>query len=93
MTLRIDVRTGAGPATIALHGWLSAAEVEEFEKTVAQAGVPLFIDLGQLAGVDVEGRRSLCRQARRGASLTGMSPYIRLLLDRYAGEAEGGPEK
>jgi len=93
MTLRIDLLAGKGPATIALHGWLSAAEVAEFERTVAEAGLPLRIDLAQLAGADAEGRRCLCRQERRGASLTGASPYIGLLLERSAGGAEGEPEK
>jgi hypothetical protein len=93
MTLRIDLRAGTGPATIALHGWLSAAEVPEFERTVAEAGLPLRIDLAQLAGVDAEGRRALCRQERRGACLTGATPYIGLLLERSATGAEGSPEK
>jgi len=93
MTLRIDLLAGKGPATIALHGWLSAAEVAEFERTVAEAGLPLRIDLAQLAGADAEGRRCLWRQERRGASLTGASPYIGLLLERSAGAAEGEPEQ
>ena len=91
MTLRIDLLPETGPATIKLHGWLSAAEVAEFERTVAEAGLPLRIDLAQLAGVDAGGRRSLRRQERRGVCLTGASPYIRLLLERSAGEGE--PEK
>jgi hypothetical protein len=48
MTLRIDLLDGEGPSTIALHGWLSAAEVAEFERTVAEAGLPLRVDLAQL---------------------------------------------
>jgi hypothetical protein len=93
MTLRIDLLAGKRPATITLHGWLSAAEVAEFERTVAEAGLPLRIDLAQLAGVDTEGRLSLCRQERRGVSLTGASPYIGLLLERSAGGAEDEREK
>lgn len=57
------------------------------------AVLPLRIDLAQLAGVDAEGRRCLRRQERRGASLTGASPYIGLLLEKCAGEAESEPEK
>lgn len=93
MTLRIDLLAGTSPATIALHGWLSAAEVAEFERTAAEAGLPLRIDLAQLAGADAEGRRSLCRQERRGACLIGASPYIGMLLERSAAGAEGDPEK
>jgi hypothetical protein len=93
MTLRIDIPAGDGPSTIVLHGWLSAAEVAEFERTVAEAGLPLRVDLAQLAGADEEGRRSLWRQKRRGACLTGASPYIGLLLERSAGGAEDEREK
>jgi hypothetical protein len=93
MTLRIDLKAGTGPATIVLHGWLSRAEVREFERTVAEVGLPLRVDLGQLAGADAGGLRSLCRQRRRGARLTGASPYIGLLLERSAGDAEDESEK
>ena len=57
------------------------------------AGLPVRIDLAQLAGVDAEGRRSLRRQERRGPSLTGASPYIGLLPERSAAGAEGEREK
>jgi hypothetical protein len=75
-----------------LYGSLSKAEVAEFETTVAEAGLPLRIDLGQLVAADAEGRRSLCRQKRRGACLAGASPHIGLLLDA-AGGAERELEK
>ena len=88
MTLRIDVVAGTDPRTIVLYGWLSKAEVAEFERTVAEAGLPLRIDLGQLVAADAEGRLSLRRQKRRGACLVGASPYIGLLL-----ESEQGPQK
>jgi len=66
MTLRIDVVAAEGPPTIVLSGRLSRAEVAEFERTVAETGLPLRIDLGQLVQADAEGRQSLCRQKRRG---------------------------
>jgi hypothetical protein len=93
MTLRIEHAASAGPATIELHGRLSAAEVAEFERTVAEAGLPLRIEMGQLVGADAEGLQSLRRQRGRGARLSGASPYIGLLLEGSAGGAEGEPEK
>jgi hypothetical protein len=93
MTLRIDLPADTSPATIALHGRLSAAEVAELERAAAEAGLPLRIDLSQLAGVDAEGRRFLRRLERRGACLIGASPYIGLLLERSAGQVEDEPEK
>ena len=92
MTLRIDVALGADPPTIVLSGRLSGAEVAELERTAAEAGLPLCIDLRQLVNADAEGRRSLCRQKGRGASLVGASPYIELLLES-AGGLEREPVK
>ena len=66
MTLRIEILTGANVRTIVLRGRLSAAETAELERTAADAGLPLRIDLGQLK--------------RSGASLVGASPYVGMLL-------------
>jgi hypothetical protein len=93
MTLRIDLAAGANPTTMVLQGRLSVAEVAEFEKTAAEAGFPLCLDLRQLLGADAEGLRALRRQRRRGAAFTDVSPYMKLLLESTAGEADGEPEK
>jgi hypothetical protein len=76
-----------------LQGRLSVAEVAVFETTAAEAGLPLCLDLRQLLGADAEGLRALRRQRRRGARFTGVSPYMELLLESTAGEADGEPEK
>lgn len=89
MTLRIEVRAGAHPPTIELHGWLSLAEVAEFEKTVAEVGLSVSVDLEHLAGVDADGRQSLCRLRRSGVPLKGGSPYVELLLQQpEAGDSQ-----
>jgi hypothetical protein len=93
MTLRIDLAVGSDPATMVLQGRLSVAEVAVFEKTAVEAGLPLCLDLRQLLGADAEGLRALRRQRRRGARFTGTSPYMELLLESTAGEADGEPEK
>ena len=90
MTVRIDTATGVGQPTIVLHGWLSAAEVSEFERLVTEAGLPVCIDLTDLVEADVAGRRSLLRQLERGAHLVGASTYLRLLLESAA-RAESEP--
>jgi len=69
------------------------AEVPDLETTVAKVGLPLRIDVGQMAGADAAGLRALQRLRGRGACLIGASPYIGLLLEEPAGEAEGEPEK
>jgi anti-anti-sigma regulatory factor len=89
MTLRIFEEADEHEAVIALHGWLSAAEVEELTRVVAGKGRCLRIDLAQLAGVDAAGVRALRRLREGGARFTGASPYIELLLERTAPD-EGG---
>jgi hypothetical protein len=93
MALRIFEETIAGEALIALHGWLSVAEVAEFEKAAAATGRPPRIDLAHLNGVDKEGLRALQRLRQQGARLTGASPYIELLLERTGEAVDGEREK
>jgi hypothetical protein len=91
MTVRIDTATDVGQPTIVLHGWLSAAEVPEFERLVTEAGLPVRIDLTDLVEADLEGRRSLLRlRKRRGVHLVGASPHVRLLL-RSTARADSEP--
>jgi anti-anti-sigma regulatory factor len=84
MTLRIFEEASEQEPVIALHGWLSAAEVGELATVVAGKGPCLRIDLAQLAGVDAAGLRALRRLRKGGARFTGASPYVELLLERMA---------
>ena len=93
MTLRIFEASDEAGGVVALHGWLSAAEVGELERVVAAHGRPLRIDLAHLAGVDEDGLRELAGWRRQGVRLTGASPFVELMLERTAerGSAtEGG---
>ena len=71
MTLRIFEEANEHEAVIALHGWLSAAEVDELAKVVARKGPCLRIDLAQLGGVDSAGLQALKRLRASGARFTG----------------------
>lgn len=84
MTLRILERGSEHEAVIELHGWLSAAEVTEVERLAGERASTVRIDLTQLAGVDMPGLEALRRLQASGARLTGMTPYIELLLQRLA---------
>ena len=84
MTLRIFEELDDGETVIALHGWLSAAEVAEVEELVARPDRRVRIDLEQLAGVDGEGLLALQRLRRNGTRFTGVSPYLEILLERTA---------
>ena len=89
MTLRIVVESAKGEAVLALHGWLSGPEVDEFERVVGAAPMPLRIDLTNLADANRLGVAALRAQRDRGVCLANASPYIALLLECHA--ETGGP--
>ena len=93
MTLRIFVETQAGGGVVALHGRLSAAEVEEVEKALAELGPSSHIDLAHLTGVDAESLEALHRLEENGTPLEGASPYVALLLGSRVVAGRGEPEK
>jgi hypothetical protein len=87
MTLLIGFVASAVSAVV-LHGWLTTAEVAEFERAVAEAARPVRIDLEHLVWADAEGLRALRRQRGRGVPLTKASPYMELLLAGPLGKGE-----
>jgi hypothetical protein len=93
MTLRIFVEARSDHGVVALHGWLSAAEVGEVEKAVAELGPSARVDLSHLAGVDAEGLGVLRRLKENGTELTGASHYIALRLGWTVTTTEGEPAK
>jgi hypothetical protein len=88
--LRIDVVRAGDECVVALHGWLAGEEVAVFETSCASLELPVRIDLANLAGADNPGLTALHTQRRRGARITGASPYIELLLDGARGAAGSG---
>jgi hypothetical protein len=93
MTLRIFEGNDRQGELVALHGWLSEAEVAEVERVVAAHGLGLRIDLKNLAGTDADGLRALGRLRAAGARLVGASPFIALLLERAKGAGAQRPSK
>ena len=81
MALQVVCRAvDKGEAVIELHGWLSGPEIGEFQSACAASGLPLRIELENLAGAAPGGILALKEQQARGARLEGASPYIELLL-------------
>jgi hypothetical protein len=91
MTLRMVVESRKGDAVLALHGWLSGPEVDEFERVVGAAPLPLRIDLTNLADANRRGVAALRAQRDRGVCLANASPYIALLLECHAEIGGPGP--
>jgi hypothetical protein len=89
MTLRIFEEANEVETVIALHGWLSAAEVSELERLAAAHDGPLRVDLAHLMGVTR--KPSVLMRLRGRGVLAGASPFVELLLER-AGDPEGEVE-
>jgi hypothetical protein len=87
VTLQIVCRVVENEALIELHGWLSGPEIAEFQTVCASQALPFRVDLQNLAGASGDGVLALREVRARGAQLTGVSPYIGLLLRVQPGEA------
>jgi hypothetical protein len=87
MTLQVVCRTIESESVIELHGWLSGAEIAEFQKACNEHALPLRIDLANLAAASSDGILALKEQRARGALLSAASPYIELLLHGHPGES------
>ena len=82
MDLRIT-EAKAGPLTIiSIQGELSGDGVAELERICRQAGEPLQLELSEMRRTDKCGRRLLRRLAIEGVQLSGLSPYMKLLLEQ-----------
>ena len=56
--------------------------IAELEKIVASAPGPVRLLVRDLRGADAAGLSVLHRLDREGTTLDGLSPYLRLMLDR-----------
>jgi anti-anti-sigma regulatory factor len=88
--LRIDRIDEPGIVTIRVAGWLEAAGTEELQRVCKGPPPQLQLDLSELRAADASGLDALLGLQRAGAVLTGVPPYIELLLNarRRAGRDE-----
>ena len=91
MTLRIVEEISSHEAVIALHGWLSAAEVVELERAAAAAGRPATFRARPARRPRRRGGTGAAAQREGGALLTGATPYIALLIERTTSADEPRP--
>ena len=80
VNLRITETKSGSANVIIVHGELSAEGVAELERVCREAADPLRLDLTELQRVDKNGRCLIRRLASEGVQLTGLSPYMKLLL-------------
>ena len=80
MECRLDVAPEQGRAVVRIHGRLRGSAVHELERVCQEASLPLVLDLTNLMNADDCGIATLRRLGIDGAKLTGVSPYLTLLL-------------
>jgi hypothetical protein len=71
---------------VKLAGRLSAAEVPELQTACGNNDGALELDLTELVSADAPGIEAIQRLQQNGATLVGVSGYIRLTLDTARGE-------
>ena len=82
MRLRITETKEGSAKVIRIEGELLAEGVSELERVCQEAAAPLRLDVTELRLVDSSGISSIRSLAEEGAQLSGLSPYIKLLLSR-----------
>src|SRR5262245_42581817 len=79
---RLDVSPEPGRAVVRIQGGLAGVAVRELERLCEDASDPLVLDVTHLLSADDAGIATLKRMWNGGAQLTGVSPYLALLLDQ-----------
>jgi hypothetical protein len=84
MTLRISDYRADGSTVVRIEGRLEREGVADLEAVCSAACGALQLDLGALLNVDDEGLDLLRTLIASGATVTRVSPYIRLLIESGA---------
>jgi hypothetical protein len=84
VSVRITTRWNRSRSTavVRVEGWLDAAGAAELERVVAGLAGRVSLHLSGLKSADDAGLVALRGMWGRGVRLTGLSPYLRLLLGR-----------
>ena len=67
---------------VQIDGDLHEPGVSELEKVCGSIAGPFCLDLANLQSIDAGGVRTIHALEDRGAPVTGVSPYVRKLLER-----------
>ncbi|MGH9365636.1 MAG: hypothetical protein ACRD1B_10305 [Thermoanaerobaculia bacterium] len=84
MTLKISSEHKAENTVVRVEGRLEGEGVAELDRVCRGAARPLHLELGSLLSLDEVGVGLLRSLVASGATVTGASPYIRLLLEHAA---------
>ena len=87
--LRIT-KTHNDATVVRVDGRLDDSNVQELEEACQTADRELRLDLSGLRTADAAGVKAILELGARGASITGESLYIKLLIRQFGGAAQGG---
>jgi hypothetical protein len=82
MTIYITCTEGPDRTTLRVDGWLEGDEVDELLQVVRATTQPVVLNLTDLRSADERGVRVLRQLAEQGVRLTGVSDYLKLLMER-----------
>ena len=85
MAIRITTIERNDTTILKVDGQLVGDEAHVLQRACASVSGRLVLDLTDLWFVDRPGTRLLLELRRRGSTLTGLSPYLRLWFDRKTG--------
>ncbi len=80
--VRITVKQGCAVTVVRIDGRLRKDGVAELERVYRSIEGPVCLDLANLQSVDAEGIRSISDLEAHGVAITGVSPYVEMLLKR-----------
>ena len=81
MTVRIDTASGRTETIVSVSGRLEGAGVEELMRVCRSIGGEFVLDLTGVRSADPEGIDAIRELTSRSATLRGVSPFMRLLLE------------
>lgn len=82
MILRITTKRSGVVTVVRIDGRLRKEGVAELERVCQSIEGPFCLDLANLQSVDAEGIRAISDLEAHGVAVTGVSPYIDMLLKR-----------
>jgi hypothetical protein len=84
MGVRIDRRSEGERTIIQISGELRGQVVVELERLCRETPGPLSLDLSNLRSSESEGVQLIRELAAQGVVLSGVTPYLRLLLTEHS---------
>ena len=80
MALWIEKKQGNGETVVILEGWLGGPEVAEVARVCQDTEGRICLELSKVQSVDSQGAALLRVLASEGVVLSGLTPYVELLL-------------